>query len=245
MQEYLVFRLYGQLSSWGDIAVGESRHSFAYPTKSAIIGLIAAALGIRREEDDRHRTLMTAYGFGVKVLAMGTLLQDYHTTQVPPEQRKKRYYTRREELSVAKQDLKTILSSREYRCDALSIVALWQLKDDAPYSLEQIVKALDQPYFTLYLGRKSCPLSLPVKAQVIPAETLKTALDTEFPKIEAEYFLSLLKTPHYCWDENAEDVGMDRSHRIRRYDVCLSRKRWQFEAREENVCIGEEAVNVP
>lgn len=245
MREYLVFRLYGQLASWGDIAVGESRHSFAYPTKSAIIGLIAAALGIRREEDDKHQKLMNAYGFGVKVLAMGTLLQDYHTTQVPPEQRKKRYYTRREELSVEKQDLKTILSSREYRCDALSIVALWELKnDDAPlYSLEQIVKALEKPYFTLYLGRKSCPLSLPVQAQVIRTESLKSALDVEIlPRFKNQNWLSLLKTPHYCWDENIEDAGMNRSHRIRRHDVCLSRKRWQFEAREENVRIGEEAT---
>ena len=51
--EYLLFRLYGPLASWGEIAVGESRHTAAYPGKAALIGLLAAALGIRRDEEER------------------------------------------------------------------------------------------------------------------------------------------------------------------------------------------------
>ena len=31
---YLVFRLYGPMASWGEIAVGENRHSARYPGKS-------------------------------------------------------------------------------------------------------------------------------------------------------------------------------------------------------------------
>jgi CRISPR system Cascade subunit CasD len=38
MRDYLLFRLYGPLAAWGDIAVGEYRPSFAHPSKSAIIG---------------------------------------------------------------------------------------------------------------------------------------------------------------------------------------------------------------
>jgi hypothetical protein len=71
-------------------------------------------------------------------------------------------------------------------------------------------------------------------------------LDIEIlPRFKNQSWLSLLQTPYYCWDEIKDDVGMKHTHRIRRHDVCISRKRWQFEAREENVCIGEEAVNVP
>ena len=50
MPEYLVFQLYGPFMSWGDIAVGEMRPSAMMPAKSAILGLLAAAVGIKRPE---------------------------------------------------------------------------------------------------------------------------------------------------------------------------------------------------
>ena len=53
MREYLMFRLYGPMASWGDIAVGEYRPSFAHPSKSAVMGMLAAAVGLRREEEDK------------------------------------------------------------------------------------------------------------------------------------------------------------------------------------------------
>ena len=57
MHEYLLFRLYGSMASWGDIAVGEFRPTFDHPSKSAVMGLIAAAMGIRRDEEERQREL--------------------------------------------------------------------------------------------------------------------------------------------------------------------------------------------
>ena len=50
IRDYLVFRLYGPMCSWGDIAVGEVRPSTVHPSKSAILGLIAAALGVKRPD---------------------------------------------------------------------------------------------------------------------------------------------------------------------------------------------------
>src|SRR6266699_2816470 len=81
-QEYLVFRLYGPMCSWGDIAVGEVRPSTMHPSKSAILGLVAAALGLKRpdtvrDENERttlevaHSTLAHGYGFAVRVDAPG------------------------------------------------------------------------------------------------------------------------------------------------------------------------------
>ena len=55
MADFLVFQLYGALASWGDIAVGEYRPSQGHPSKSAITGLLAAALGIEREDDAAPR----------------------------------------------------------------------------------------------------------------------------------------------------------------------------------------------
>jgi len=234
MKKYLIFRLYGPMASWGKIAIGESRHSDAYPSKSAIMGLVAAALGIRRTEDAMLQQLVNSCGFGVKVVSTGTFLQDYHTTQVPPAQRNVRHYTRYEELKSSR--LGTILSTREYRCDALSIAALWSLTDNMPFSLEQIAEALKYPKFTLYLGRKSCPLSLPVQAFVEQKEDLKSALDSKFEPFEHEYLIPKT-TLQYCWDE-MDESGMGTGHQqIQRHDMFTSRKRWQFESRTENVYI--------
>lgn len=175
--EYLLFRLYGPLASWGEIAVGESRHTASYPGKSALLGLLAAALGIRRDEEGRQLALTGGYQFAVKVLSAGSLLREYHTTQVPDSVGSFAYRTRRDEMVVGKERLGTILSSREYRCDALSIIAVRAL-DNAPYLLDELREALLKPRFHLYLGRKSCPLATPLEPQVLSAKGFRSAFDT-------------------------------------------------------------------
>lgn len=159
--ECLVFRLYGPMASWGEIAVGESRHTAAYPSKSALLGLLAAALGIRRTEEQKQNALAAGYRFAVKVLSTGQLLRDYHTTQVPDTVGKFVYRTRRDELVLGKSRLGTVLSSREYRCDAFCLVAV-HAEPEAPYPLVEIKAALLRPKFHLYLGRKACPLAAPL-----------------------------------------------------------------------------------
>ena len=71
MKNYLLFRLYGPLASWGDIAVGTHRPSYDHPSKSAVMGLLAAAVGIRRNEENKHRELAGAYNFAVLVNSPG------------------------------------------------------------------------------------------------------------------------------------------------------------------------------
>jgi len=177
--EYLLFRLYGPLASWGEIAVGESRHSAVYPGKSALLGLLAAALGIRRDEEARQAAIAAGYRFAVKVISTGHPLRDYHTTQAPDAVGKFVYRTRRDELVTGKERLGTILSSREYRCDALSLVAV-VAENDAPYTLQEIRAALLQPRFHLYLGRKSCPLAAPLNPLIRTATGFGEVLDN-FP----------------------------------------------------------------
>jgi CRISPR system Cascade subunit CasD len=57
MSQYLVFQLHGPMASWGVDAPGEVRHSHELPSRSALLGLLAAALGIRREEEQRLKRL--------------------------------------------------------------------------------------------------------------------------------------------------------------------------------------------
>ena len=57
MKDFLVFQLYGVLAAWGDIAVGEYRPSLGHPTKSAVTGLLGAALGVDRSDESQHQQL--------------------------------------------------------------------------------------------------------------------------------------------------------------------------------------------
>lgn len=228
MRDFLVFQLYGPMAAWGDIAVGEYRPSFAHPSKSAIVGLLAAALGIRRDEEDRHIKLATSCLFAVRVDSLGLLLRDYHTTQVPSAKRGVIHYTRKAEL--AGNDQNTILSSRDYRCDAAYTIAISMVKD-ALYSVVELAAALQKPVFALYLGRKSCPLALPIQPHIIQATNLHEALTN----IENDAPSDITaKSPALIYWEDDLESGLAQNQSIIRRDAPRSRTRWQFSERKEN-----------
>ncbi len=266
MRDYLVFQLYGPLASWGDIAVGETRPSALTPTKSAILGLVAAALRLKRPdtihyEHDEPRTarerseceisqtkLADGYGIAFKAESLGLPLSDYHTVEVP---KGTGYATRRDEiLEVANQKRKggfkgTILSRREYRQDVFCAVALWA-RPDAPYPLESLRHALLEPGFTLYLGRKACPLALPLQPEVTKAEYVDDALATvsvrtvlsKLAEAEGREESRLSRhfgptTPVLLWDSDAE-TRLAPEQTVSRRDAPLSRRRWQFKVRDEH-----------
>lgn len=257
--ELLLFRLYGSLASWGEIAVGESRHTANYPSKSAILGLIAAALGIERSNEAMQNCLQQGYVLAVEVLSTGQLLRDYHTAQVPDSVGKFNYRTRRDELVLGKDRLGTILSSREYRSDALAVVALRTLPE-APFSLQQIEEKLRKPMFHLYLGRKSCPLAAPLSPQLLTEQSnflaafkayrhLPLLLTHRQEEIENQpverdrYWLNVNNERHYYWEGLPEDfsdtLDLNRRQTRVRHDQPLSRKRWQFVPRQEHYLFQE------
>lgn len=49
--DFLVFQLQGPMAAWGDTAVGEFRPSLDAPGLSSLVGLLGAALGLRREDE--------------------------------------------------------------------------------------------------------------------------------------------------------------------------------------------------
>ena len=252
MTEYLLLRLYGPLASWGEIAVGETRHSAVQPSRSALLGLLGAALGIERSNADGQQALSDGYRFGIKLECTGSPLRDYHTVQVGVPPRKFQFRSRRQELAAVKVD--TMLTSREYRCDSLALVAVEALPG-APVTLAQLADALRKPTFTLYLGRKSCPLALPLFPQLVPASSLKELFSTaQLPSLlaladrraEAVAWPSPLDArllrpgqPRFYW-EDGMSAGMNASYESQRHDQPLSRRRWQFTSRREWVALGGE-----
>ena len=112
---FLAFTLAAPLASFGAIAVGERRPSWDRPAKSAVLGLVAGALGVTRDDADAHRALADDFLYAVRVedfdqRAPGRPFTDYHTAQTAPSKRGRRFATRRDELSV--QDRETILTRR-------------------------------------------------------------------------------------------------------------------------------------
>jgi CRISPR system Cascade subunit CasD len=259
MRDYLIFQLYGPLASWGDIAVGETRPSALTPTRSAVLGLTAAALGVQRpdtvsdpgqraELEAKHAALEGGYGLALKVEALGSLLIDYHTAEVPKGQG---FFTRREELAAVgiqkrKGNFKgTILSRREYRQDGWWVCALWA-RPVAPYTLRELCARFAAPHFVLYLGRKSCPIALPLSPKLVRAEWVEDALkEHSLQKVLEGLWPDSLKdarrlaeklqtaTGLMAWDSDAE-TRMPCGETIARRDAPLSRLRWQFAVRNEH-----------
>lgn len=249
MNPFLCFRLHGALASWGDIAVGERRPSTPHPSRSAVLGLVAGALGIRRDDADAWTELDRDIGFASRTDAPGELLLDFHTAQGPDEKllraqagaaRKAgalwhRPATRRAELAFGRQALSTMLSSRQYRVDAAWTVALWLRSDGARWSLEQLANALRRPHFVPYLGRKSCPFDIPMEPQLVVAPDPIAAMASAAFHTDGllEAVLSGGKGKATVQWEGAWP-GLEPSQTSRRRDRVLNRARWQFTERDEH-----------
>lgn len=244
----LVFQLQAPLSSWGDSAVGEYRPSHDYPGVSALVGLLGAALGLRREDESAHAALRDRYGYAVAVQSPGKLLRDYHTAQVPSQAtlKKRPHASRRDELAIPRHDLNTILSTRDYRQDAGFLVAV-QASDGSPYSLEALAAALRKPHFVLYLGRKTCPPGAPLHPQIIEADTAEQAfasylerLTEAVGKLGGKSAVASHEFPlpieRVAWGQGIA-VGLTPDFTVTRKDRPLRRKGWQFGDRTEHVAL--------
>lgn len=245
----LLFQLYGPMAAWGDIAVGERRRSWRHPTRSAVFGLVAAALGIRREEGERLRALDRGYGFACRTAGTAELLVDYHTIQVTPQTvfKKRPPKTRKDALERAPTRVETILSQREYVTGAYAVVCLWP-GEVPPYTLEALASALRTPHFPLYLGRKACPPALPLAPHIVtgavdPIEALRS---THFDALNRAFGLCFAASskrrraarPQVYWEGHFS--GRTPQLTRTRRDVAVDRKTWLFEDRLENAAPWEE-----
>lgn len=236
MRPFLLFRIYGAIAAWGKEAVGEQRPVDSYPSRSAIFGLLAAALGVRREEQAALVSLDAALGFAVSVLSHGELMRDFHTIQSPTGRGP--FHTRRREL--LEPGPYTVLSSREYRVDALYHVALWELPAAGSGWLERARDALSTPLLMTYLGRKACPPSMPYAPAIIDAVTLTEALASYGHHARDEEFLApIMKHDErgrraLYWEHlTAQECGIAPTFTSVRRDRAESRKAWQFSERIE------------
>ena len=76
----ILLKLAGPMQSYGTSSHFETRATDPHPSKSAIIGMVAAALGYRRSETEKIQTL-NRLKFSVRIDSRGELLKDYHTVK--------------------------------------------------------------------------------------------------------------------------------------------------------------------
>ncbi len=156
----LLLRLEGPMQSWGYRSRFDYRDTALEPTRSGVIGLICAAMGIARGEDISR---FDAIRMGVRVDREGRRERDYHTAGGDRHQPR--------EYGVIKADgsgKDTVVSYRDYLADASFTVGLQSNNKDL---LEDIAKALCNPAWILFLGRKSFPLAvLPLGPDDSPKE---------------------------------------------------------------------------
>ena len=145
-------RLEGPLQAWGG---QESkfviRRTAEAPTKSGVIGMLCAALGVcRRDAADSWLPELSGLRLGVRIDVPGVRWWDYHTVGAGMQMR------------IAEGERKSrpgaMLTRREYLCDASFLVAL----QGDPSLVAKLAGAVQNPTWTLYLGRKSCPPCRPL-----------------------------------------------------------------------------------
>lgn len=133
----LLLRLAGPLQAWGVRSRYTRRDTAREPTKSGVIGMLAAARGHRRTDplpDD-----LLGLRFGVRVEQPGTIMRDFQTAR------------RLDGSSLP-------LSQRLYLADAVFLAAL---EGDRELLLG-LSEHLQRPRYPLFLGRRSCPPAGPV-----------------------------------------------------------------------------------
>lgn len=146
----LLLKLEGPMQSWGYRSRFDYRDTALEPTRSGVIGLICAAMGIARGEDISR---FDALRMGVRVDKEGRPERDYHTA-----------------LDVIKADgsgTGTVQSYRDYLADASFNVGL---ECDDKAFLEEIAAALQNPVWPLFLGRKAFPLAVQPLPESKPLE---------------------------------------------------------------------------
>lgn len=150
----LLLRLAAPLQAWGIESKFETRGTNKEPSKSGVIGMLAAALGLPRDAD---LSALSALRFGVRVDQSGKLLHDYHTVKTKKKKSK-------EEI--------TYITHRYYLADAIFVVGFESADRNF---LEKLENALRHPCYPLFLGRRSCPPTLPLLLGICDKD-LETAL---------------------------------------------------------------------
>lgn len=152
----LLVHLSSPMQSWGQRSRFGERDTAAVPTRSGLIGLIAAADGRPRDAD---LTDLRTLRFLIRVDRPGSLLRDFHTVGGG---RPNHQTVATAEGKRRPGDTATLVTTRYYLQDAAFTVAVTTAPDPANSTdgtglLAKVATALAEPTWPPFLGRRSCP----------------------------------------------------------------------------------------
>ena len=167
MPYVMLLRLKGTpYQSWGTNSRFESRATDIVPSKSGVCGMIAAALGYDYGHD---LTALRKLRFGVRADDYGKIEIDYQTVNCSPylpfhienvstaiENGKTAQRIERNIRKPKWNTSSTKISKRTYISGGVFVVAI---ESESADFLSEIADALLHPVYTLFLGRKSCPIN--------------------------------------------------------------------------------------
>lgn len=186
MPRHLLMRLEAPLIAFGGETIDNYGVIRDFPALSMVTGLLANALGYRREESERHDRLQNRLVVGARLDSELERLRDYQTAQLfendqgwttfgePEGRAKSPSYTMQPD---GRKSL-TWQRYRDYHARLNVLVALrLETVEESP-TLDDLANALDHPARPIFIGRKNCLPSRRVFAGWQEAENVLDALKT-------------------------------------------------------------------
>ncbi|MCB1407573.1 MAG: type I-E CRISPR-associated protein Cas5/CasD [Rhodobacteraceae bacterium] len=174
MTRWLHLRLRAPLMAFGGVAIDQVGPTRDFPSASAVTGLLANALGWRREQGALHQALQDRLEFGALVVREGRLLTDSQNAKLGGKDRGWTTWGRPDERAGATYD-SPHRRRRDYLADHDCRVVLRLLLGEGP-DLESLAAALDRPARPLFIGRKPCLPSAPLFAGWVEGADARAAL---------------------------------------------------------------------
>ena len=190
-RRWLILRLEAPLLAFGGVTVDQEGVTRDFPAASMLTGLLANALGFRRTDWEKHQALQDRLVFAARRERDGTLLTDTQNAQLAKTDKGWTAWGRPEGRDGASYGAPH-RRRRDYHGDACVTVALRLDSADSGAAdsgpdLETLAASLDRPARPLFIGRKSCLPSLPLRQKDgVTAPTAHAALQ-RFPPEEASH----------------------------------------------------------
>ena len=186
--DFLTCVLAAPIGAMGALAVGERRGTWDRPGRSAVLGLVAACLGIDVRTRTRTRRWRPATAWRCGSSAWGpcspTITQPGAPgtagTGVPHPAGGTGSARSRHDPLASRLPL-----------DVVVLVALWPRETAPRWSLKAIAEAMREPRFVPYLGRRACPLMLPLAPEIEAAADPAAALAARAERDRGLRLLSL------------------------------------------------------
>ena len=217
---WLALWLDAPLQSWGFESVFERRHTAMFPTKSGVLGLVLAAMGVPKGSD-RERETLEGFTEPGMVCVLIPRRHGRHNNQPLPVRRLTDYHTildfQRADGSRARKD-DTVQSWRDYLMDARFGVLLPGKHD----KVEEAARRLMDPIWGVWLGRKSC---LPAALLLARAPELEFAPGL-FATRQAAWHGLLLHVNRLDEVEAAEVPALETFARLEDADLSSGTDTW-------------------